>query len=297
MAIITCRECNQNYSDKAAACPHCGCPTDHNLIDEQCCQAPEKKGHKKIWLIACIVLICVVGAYFGIQYYQEKLEAEKRIVEQVYKAVAYDISIDYLFQQSIDEDTISGAFDKFENPTSRQIFGYQAFQEMFKLEFLKAENELKVKIISELNSALNLTEDKEVISLIESYQKAIANQYDSNKKSLADHEANFWKYVNAADAGNYDGAYQLKFIDNKLLYGEKDLENYTARHKLQGYIDKHLAGIEEKTISDIILASKDDIGKKMKVNDTVEFNAKKAELIGSLKGHHININQELSAAE
>lgn len=27
MALIACTECNQQISDKAAACPHCGAPT------------------------------------------------------------------------------------------------------------------------------------------------------------------------------------------------------------------------------------------------------------------------------
>lgn len=27
MALITCNECGKEYSDKASACPNCGCPT------------------------------------------------------------------------------------------------------------------------------------------------------------------------------------------------------------------------------------------------------------------------------
>lgn len=294
MALILCKECNENYSDKAMACPHCGCPTEHNLIDEQRGQEAKKKGIKIIWLIIGIV---VVGTCFGIQYYQQRLEAEKKVAEHIYKAIAYDLSIDYLFQQSIDEDTIAGVLDKFENPTSRQIFGYRAIRELSKLEFLKAENELKTNVINELNSALNLAVDKEIISQIQSYQKTITSQYKANKKSLADHEANLWKYIYAADAGNYDSAYQLNFINDKLLYGEKDPENYIAWQKLQSYINKQYDDIDENIVSDITNSAKDDISKKIKVKDTVEYNAKKAELIGSLKGFHININQGLPAAE
>ena len=31
MALIRCRECEKQYSDKAEACPQCGCPTKYNL--------------------------------------------------------------------------------------------------------------------------------------------------------------------------------------------------------------------------------------------------------------------------
>ncbi len=34
MALIVCKECQKNYSDKAAACPHCGCPTEFNNHQE-----------------------------------------------------------------------------------------------------------------------------------------------------------------------------------------------------------------------------------------------------------------------
>ena len=29
MALITCTECGKEFSDKAAACPNCGCPTEY----------------------------------------------------------------------------------------------------------------------------------------------------------------------------------------------------------------------------------------------------------------------------
>lgn len=31
MALIKCRECGSNISDKSKACPHCGCPTACSL--------------------------------------------------------------------------------------------------------------------------------------------------------------------------------------------------------------------------------------------------------------------------
>lgn len=31
MALIECPECGKEFSDKAQACPNCGCPTDEVL--------------------------------------------------------------------------------------------------------------------------------------------------------------------------------------------------------------------------------------------------------------------------
>lgn len=35
MALIECEECNKKYSNKAKACPNCGCPTISNTIDKE----------------------------------------------------------------------------------------------------------------------------------------------------------------------------------------------------------------------------------------------------------------------
>lgn len=38
MALIKCKECGQMVSDKAAACPHCGCPVEKPMICPECGQ-------------------------------------------------------------------------------------------------------------------------------------------------------------------------------------------------------------------------------------------------------------------
>ena len=35
MALIKCTECDKEFSDRAEACPNCGCPTEYNIIQEQ----------------------------------------------------------------------------------------------------------------------------------------------------------------------------------------------------------------------------------------------------------------------
>lgn len=45
MALIRCRECEKQYSDKAEACPQCGCPTKYNLEVDSFEYAHEHPGH------------------------------------------------------------------------------------------------------------------------------------------------------------------------------------------------------------------------------------------------------------
>ena len=39
MALITCPECGKEYSDKANACPNCGCPTNNVSVQKYDIQA------------------------------------------------------------------------------------------------------------------------------------------------------------------------------------------------------------------------------------------------------------------
>ena len=41
MALIRCSECGQIVSDKAEACPHCGCPVERPLVCPECGQVVE----------------------------------------------------------------------------------------------------------------------------------------------------------------------------------------------------------------------------------------------------------------
>lgn len=39
MALIKCNECGHEVSDKASACPNCGCPIEKTLLCDECGQA------------------------------------------------------------------------------------------------------------------------------------------------------------------------------------------------------------------------------------------------------------------
>lgn len=95
MALIKCKECGHEVSDKASACPNCGCPIEKNLLCDECGQAiPEgvnecpncgcpiqnsneevisistTKTNKWQWFAAMITALLVCGV--GIFYFLEK---------------------------------------------------------------------------------------------------------------------------------------------------------------------------------------------------------------------------------
>ena len=61
MALIKCRECGQEVSDKASMCPNCGCPIESlGAAQEEVIYEEPKK--KKGWIWALIVaLLCLIG--------------------------------------------------------------------------------------------------------------------------------------------------------------------------------------------------------------------------------------------
>lgn len=78
MALIKCEECGQMVSDKAAACPHCGCPVTVNNqttvnSNDLSNSTDEDNGRKKhnsmryLLVIGALAFACLVGGYFYLQ--------------------------------------------------------------------------------------------------------------------------------------------------------------------------------------------------------------------------------------
>ena len=78
MALIKCSECGKQVSDKADACPHCGCPMDKKNFCSECgkeikendkvcpnCGCPleanKTKTIAKVWLIVCIIILFLIS--------------------------------------------------------------------------------------------------------------------------------------------------------------------------------------------------------------------------------------------
>ena len=59
MALLNCPECSKEVSDRASTCPSCGYPLRSLPFD------PEYRAHRKIALIAALILSCV-AIPFGI---------------------------------------------------------------------------------------------------------------------------------------------------------------------------------------------------------------------------------------
>lgn len=88
MALIKCKECGHEVSDKATKCPKCGCPTTKEeekpvhieeaqpLYDEE-----DNGGRSHKWLYVIIALLLVIlagGSYYYFCYNHQKQEAEDR---------------------------------------------------------------------------------------------------------------------------------------------------------------------------------------------------------------------------
>ena len=62
MALIKCKECGHEVSDKASACPNCGCPiTKETIVSEE----PVKKSKGKLWFLLAILLCLLIGGGYA----------------------------------------------------------------------------------------------------------------------------------------------------------------------------------------------------------------------------------------
>ena len=91
MALIICKECGKQISDKAAACPNCGCPVEVSQVSSGVQIKPLSK--KKIWVAVGIggIVVLVIAATFlyksisagGIEGIKEFLNGEDESSEIV----------------------------------------------------------------------------------------------------------------------------------------------------------------------------------------------------------------------
>lgn len=72
MALIKCSECKKEFSDKAGACPHCGCPIEKET--SQNLKNFDNKGAKKGIIIFGCVVIAIIGIIFITGGFKEKID-------------------------------------------------------------------------------------------------------------------------------------------------------------------------------------------------------------------------------
>ena len=112
MALIKCKECGHEVSDKASACPNCGCPMEGvgNAQEEVLEDNPKKKGRGWILIVA---LLCLIGGG-GYYVYNQVLD------ENDEKKASQDINInliadgDYCYQGEWKSNHYSSQFCKVE---------------------------------------------------------------------------------------------------------------------------------------------------------------------------------------
>ncbi len=62
MALIKCSECGQMVSDKASACPHCGCPVNQTTQPQYFGDEQEEKPNNALkWLLGVLAALVVLG--------------------------------------------------------------------------------------------------------------------------------------------------------------------------------------------------------------------------------------------
>lgn len=104
LALIQCKECGKEISDRADACPHCGCPT---------CDGENQRNTNSIpfWLFLIVIIACVVAWFVYLDYETQNevesvskpfsdpvptpvilIEQETQIQEDYYSV--YDIELD-----------------------------------------------------------------------------------------------------------------------------------------------------------------------------------------------------------
>lgn len=112
MALIKCPDCGKEISDKAPACPFCGCPMKNDDGHQEkgeiitiapskliCREKPSKKSLKTIFSVL-IVIVLVIGIFVGTKYFSQSLydkcaystaEALKEILKNPDSLSVYDV--------------------------------------------------------------------------------------------------------------------------------------------------------------------------------------------------------------
>ncbi len=80
MALIKCSECGKDISDKAEACPHCGCPValmaeskaDSYVSKDKTIMVNKKTKKKKARLFSAVIVVAIVIAISVIIFFPSR---------------------------------------------------------------------------------------------------------------------------------------------------------------------------------------------------------------------------------
>lgn len=106
MALIKCSECGADISDKASACPKCGCPLD---ITKQIISDTKKKNNKKIITTIIIFFVIIVVLTVSIELIKYSNTPANVAVKLIKKDFGKSITVESIYYNS----EINGCIIKF----------------------------------------------------------------------------------------------------------------------------------------------------------------------------------------
>lgn len=118
MALIRCPECEKEVSDKAKACPNCGCPIANGKADLQ-----DRTDRKVGWVILLVMVLCGMAILAIILLFTKMGQAEKQKEkstmdlienESIAEEVKTDESIYADAKKSIEEGNYANALELLE---------------------------------------------------------------------------------------------------------------------------------------------------------------------------------------
>lgn len=133
MALIKCSECGADISEKASACPKCGCPLD---ITKQIISDAKKKKCKKIIIFLIVVLVIIIILLVGIFAVKYNNNVGNIAVRLIKKDFGNNISVNSIYYNA----EINGCIVKFtangENNTATvhlddETVGYQSVMDEY----------------------------------------------------------------------------------------------------------------------------------------------------------------------
>lgn len=106
MALIKCSECGADISEKASACPKCGCPL---AVTKQVISDAKKKKRKKIFIFLTVALTIIIILLVGIFFVKYNNNPGNTAVRLIKKDFGNNISVDSIYYNS----EINGCIVKF----------------------------------------------------------------------------------------------------------------------------------------------------------------------------------------
>lgn len=197
MALIKCPECGADVSEKASACPKCGCPCEIFVKNP----AANKKVNYKMLIVAVLLVAALALTGFGIYRFMNRPDTSG-----YYKGFKWGMSFEKVKKQLGDE----AAEGDIENYVSTSIEDYEGKTGVDAVISYNCEDDtLKSIMITILNGDDSSYTDE---SLLDEYTEQFNKLYGEYEKSLISY---IWNTEKSKISLIYltDGCFILKYED------------------------------------------------------------------------------------